>query len=365
MAVTGTVKSLGIIARLGRNAHLPVGDLEFWHREGDAFLELPGPTRYPVRPCLEPACNGHGIAARLMDGRGKVAPGVVLFGGAPRFVPLAQAPLAVSLRNDGKLWAYSKDQLGLYDFDGNLLSERNVSGYFLFPADGNALWIVEGAQDVARVVDEHGDVVDVFNWKNGFNSRAGSDGSLGRIERGAFHALTRTGDERVVPLASTPNPYEILVWFGDNGFITCRGATYCRYDARGRALGSLTIQSVGASDMGEAFAAGREGDVVNFWPAAGAPKRLPLHAAVPGLGAFTVVAVQNDAVLVYGQDHAAWYHGTRMTESFRVDDASYASNIFPLMWESIAARSVCATPDGRLLFTASSAHEFVVIGIDW
>jgi len=365
MNETSSIRSIEKIGFLSWGAALPVSDVEQEFSKGASFLQLPGPTRFPVRPHLELACSSAGIAARVVDGKGSAAPVVVLVGPPTRIVPVAEAPLGISLRDDGKMWVLSGERLRLCDLDGRPVRESGARGYFLQAGAANAVWVLEGSRDIARAVDAHGGVIGEHAWPRGQDARSSTTGSLCRIDGGALHQIDSEGRSQVVPLASRLAPYEQLHWIGETGFITLWGSTFSRYDAAGHKLKSLTLQSIGLTDEGQPFAAGRDGRYVNLWSSSGEATRLPLGSRVPDDGAFSVVAMRNGRSLVHGQDHAAWYRGTQEVESLEVTNDTFRSVVFPLMWNLLPLHLSSATADGQLLLSSASADGLAVFKIDW
>lgn len=359
------IRSIERIGHLSRNEALPVHDIEQEFSKDHALLELPGPTRFPVRPHLELVCNSAGIAARVVNGNGKAAPIVVLIGNGTKIIPVAHIPLALSPRHDGKMWILSSERLILCDLEGRLVGESAVGGYFLLAGTGNSVWVLEGDRNIARAVDARGDVIGEHEWPTGPSVRSNPAGSLCRIDSGAIHKIDNDGRTSVVALASRLAPYERLHWIGETSFITLWGSTFSRYDAVGHKLKSLTIQSIGLTDEGQPFAAGRDGRYINLWSSSGEPTRLPLSSKVPDDGAFSVVATQNGRSLVYGQNHAAWYLDTEEQESLDVTNDTFRSTIFPLMWNLAALHLSSATPDGQLLLSSTSADGLAVFKVDW
>lgn len=330
-----------------------------------AFLSVPGPTSFPVRPHLEPVVSKQQVAARFVDGAGKVAPVVmVLAQGEIKTFTLPFVPLAIEVRSDAKLWVLSETALVICNFQGEIVKTILLKGETLIAGKDDAVWITMVHGSKACYMSKEGQTQGTYLWDFGMKTCRGFDGGLYKVKRDKIQHLSPKGETNEIALSTPIGHFENLLWFDSQWFITTSGAEFKRYSREGLLLKKITVQSIGLSDKAEVFMAGREGSQVQVWFSSGKTQRLPLTSTLPKLGAFTVVGIKEGKALVYGQDYAAWYEDNQLTKSFEVSNQNYLSDIFPLRWELAQAHTI-ATAEGKLILSASSAKGMTLFEVTW
>src|SRR3954471_18154330 len=102
---------LKLLALVPWSAQVPLEVVEIGPPPGGSFLELPGPSRLPVRPHLKPFVSAGGVAALLQRADEHIFPIIFSCGERVRVHPTTEAPLALSRREDGGLWMLTQDRL--------------------------------------------------------------------------------------------------------------------------------------------------------------------------------------------------------------------------------------------------------------
>jgi hypothetical protein len=347
---------------------VPLEVVETGPMAGDSFLELPGPIRLPERPHLNPFVSDGGVAALLQRADGQVFPLILSCGKEARVHPVAEAPLAVSRREDGGVWMLTQDHLTHCNEEGQALDKVAVTGHLLVGSARSAVWVVDLQAETARLVDAGGQIRGEYGWTGGPGSAPGDGGALCALHKSQpfqVRCLRPNGEEESVDLPARPRPAETLLAWKRQGWITRSGATFRRYGPGGGLQGQLTVQSAGLTGTGDLFLSGREGAWVNLWINRGLPQRLPLPAHLPEWGAFAVAAVEGGLCLVSGLDFAAWYRGAEVQETFVVDEDSYRARVFPHLWSLGGLRCAAATPAGTVILSVTGPAGVALIELTW
>jgi hypothetical protein len=340
--VTSTVFSW---SRLSGAAVVDVGP------SSGGMLELPGPRTRPVRPHLELASAPSGIAARVVQGDGKVAALALRDGDV---IPLAAPPLAVAARSDG-VWAMYRDNLIAHDRQGAPRHKIALSGVALVASTGDAAWVASNEQ--AWHVDGGGAVHGPFAWRDPLTAFVSGDKLCARDRHDArmLTCLASDGTVSTEGLAVALAPLEQPIALEGNRLVTLQGVTL-RLRRGGELVGAWTLQVAGLDAAGAGFVVSVSDGKLALWrpvAAAGAPPSRVFPA--PGSSALSAASVAGEDVTLYGQGWSTSYHGATAAPPIQIDEAAYRAAIFPSAWEMAPQHAITVRGDGTIVVAGSGA----------
>ena len=355
---------LAPVAKLEWNNPLQLEVVEIEPPVGGSFLALPGPKRRPVRPYLEPLASPGGIAARVLRGDGKVMPVAVIVGETPKVMELPHPPIALSMRKDGGVWVLNHEGLVHRDGTGMEVQSVHISGITLVGGKENAVWVV-GLND-AWFVEATGAIRGSYPWKGGFSSAGFEDRlcTLDKREPRPVRCLNPNGEERLINLSFSPEPFEQLLAFQDDKMVTITASKLRRYNTEG-VTAELTVQSAGLTADGDVFLSGSKDREITLCSNQGIEKLFHLPSDIPAPGVIPVVAVEGKRSIAYGLDRAIWYDRDRIENTFIVDEDSYRNDVFPKLWSLGTPRFATAKSDGSVVLSATGPSGLVLISIQW
>lgn len=323
---------------------------------GAAAVELPGPRTRPVRPHLELSAGPAGIAARLVQGDGKVIAIAVRDGDT---IPLAAAPLALAARSDG-VWALYRDSLIAHDRQGAQRHRIALSGVALVAAASDAVWLAGTEQ--AWWIDAAGAVRGPFPWREPLASFVSGDRLCARDRRDArrIGCLASDGAAATVGLAFELAPLEHPIALDGDRLVTLQGVTL-RMRRSADLLGTWTLQAAGLDAAGTGFAISARDGKLTLWRPAAATASPARHFPPPGSGSLSAAIVAGDDVTLYGQGWATRYHGTTAGPLTQVDEASYRAAIFPAAWEMSPRHAIAIRGDGTVVVAGSGPTGVAVV----
>jgi len=329
----------------------------------------PGPKYYPVRSYIEETfANPAGLGLMVAWGNGQTMPVAILVGETTKVIQLTKPPQILSVRSDGGVW--TSYPLSHYDSTGTIKKVVEVSGTDLIGVEGDAVWVMDFNQ--AWFVSSSGDVRGPYPWK-GFNSSVGSGVALCTLEGDGVRrvqCLEPDGKKRFVAPLLPQNPEGKLLAFSDNWLLTGDevGGALSYYNSAGVAA-NLNIENAGITSTGEAFVSFRKD---NKWAdvclSNGISRRFSIQYNTPSIDLpfrLSVAAVEGSRTLVYGFDRAVWYEGSRIENSFTVDDNVYRKDIFPHHWRTATHFVTAKSSDGTIIISTSGPTGMAIIGMRW
>ena len=338
---TAASLALGSVTQLPWD-RLPAKVVDVGPPTGSAF-ELPGPRTRPVRPHLELASSPAGLAARLVQGDGAVAPLAVL---GAEVVALPAAPLALSARRDG-VWALYRDKLVHHDRTGAVRHEVPRTGIALLGAEADAAWLV--TNDAAWHIAADGAARGPYPWPGGLVSFAHRAQLCARDKRDdrALACLSPDGASSAPPLPASLEPLEQPLELDGDRLTTLQGATL-RLRKGADILATWTFQAAGLDAAGHAFAVTAEPEQLTLWR--GSPDRQLPSRTFPrvGPGSLSAASVAGDDVTLYSQGRAS-VHRASASEQLTIDEAAYRAQIFPSAWSLSPSRGIAASTGGFTL----------------
>lgn len=311
-----------------------------------SMLELPGPRTRPVRPHLELSAGPAGIAARVVQGDGKVA-ALAIRGG--EVIPLAAPPLAVAARSDG-VWALYRDGLIAHDQHGTPRHKLALSGVALIAGAGDAAWLA--STDQAWHVDGGGAIHGPYAWTDPLTAFVSGDRLCARDRHDArmLSCLASNGTASTAGLAVALAPLEQPIALDGARLATLQGVTL-RLRRGGDLLGAWTLQAAGLDAAGGGFAISAGDGKLGVWRPATGSRTLP----APGSSALSAARITGDDVLVYSQGRATHYRGAAAPASTAIDEAAYRAEIFPSAWEIGSQHAIALRADGTIVVAAAGA----------
>lgn len=334
--VTSTVLSW---SRLSGAAVVDVGA-----SPGGGEIELPGPRTRPVRPHLELSGGPAGIAARVVQGDGKVSALALREG---EVVPLAAPPLAVAARSDG-VWAMYRDGLVAHDRQGAARHKVALSGVALIAGANDAVWVAGTEQ--AWHVDAGGIVHGPFAWREPLAACASGDRLCARDRKDArtVNCLASDGTVSTIALGVALAPLEQPIALEGNRLVTLQGVTL-RQRRGGDLLGAWTLQVAGLDAAGAGFAITASDGELALWRPAAAARVF----SAPGSGALSAAIVVGEDVTLYSQGWSTRHHGATAGAPTQIDEASYRTAIFPSAWEMSSQHAIAVRGDDTIVVAGS------------
>lgn len=310
-------------------------------------LELPGPRTRPVRPHLELSAAPAGIAARVVQGDGKV---IAVALRESDVIPLPAPPLAVAAQRDG-IWAMYRDGLVAHDRQGVPQRRIALSGVALTASAGDAVWVMSTEQ--AWHVDAAGAVHGPFPWHDPLASFS-SGGRVCARDRQDAHTvacLASDGTASTVGLAVALAPLEQPIALDGDRLVTLQGVTV-RQRRGGELLGQWTLQAAGLDAAGAEFAMSASDGKLALWRPAGSfsPGRV---LPAPGPGALSAASVSGEDVMLYSQGRSTRHHGATAGATAQIDEAEYRTAIFPSAWEMSPQHAIAVRGDGTIVVAGS------------
>lgn len=321
-------------------------------------LELPGPRTRPVHPHLELSAAPAGIAARVVQGDGRV---IALALREGEVIPLPAPPLAVAARSDG-VWAMYRDSLVAHDRQGAPHHKVVLSGVALAASASDAVWVASNEQ--AWHVDAGGTVRGPFPWHDPLASFTSGDRLCARDRQDArtVACLASDGTASTVGLAVALAPLEQPIALDGNRLVTLQGVTL-RQRRGGELLGAWTLQVAGLDAAGTGFAMSASDGKLTLWRPAAAGTSPPRAFPAPGSGALSAASVAGEDVMLYGQGWSTRYHGATAGAPAQIDEAAYRTVIFPSAWEMSPQHAIAVRGDGTIVVAGSGAAGAALIGL--
>jgi hypothetical protein len=349
------------VAHLPWDQSLPLEVSVTGPEPGAGAFEVPGPTRIPVRPLAELTAGAGGIVARILGPDGLPRPYAVRVEGPGTTVSLPAPPLSLAPRADGGLWSLQRDGLHHVSSEGAVVSSVAVFGVRLLPLGGDGVWVL--GLDQAWPVQGGGTAAGPHDWRDPLGSSVWNDSLCRPVPGGSagIYCLDEAGRLTFSEMPTAPGPFERLVAMGSEFVLTSTADTLRRYGRDGP-VAALTVRGAGRTAKGEPFLAAADGDATLLWFANAPPRRLSPSKA--GLSAAaSVVAVQGERVLLWEGSRAAWFAGGDVERSFPVDDAGYATELFPHAWRADRPYPFVAGRNGSVLIAASGPSGIAVLEI--
>jgi hypothetical protein len=317
-----------------------------------SMIELPVPRTRPVRPHLELSAAPAGIAARVVQGDGKVL--AVALREAD-VIPLPAPPLAVAARSDG-VWAMYRDSLVAHDRQGAPRHKLALSGVALIGSASDAAWLASNEQ--AWLVDAGGAVHGPFAWRDPLASFVSGDRLCARDRHDArtVACLASDGTASTAGLAVELAPLEQPIALDGDRLVTLQGVTLRQYRGA-EPLGTWTLQVTGVDAAGAGFAISAGDGKLTLWRPAAPPRLFP----APGSGALSAAIVAGEDVTLYGQGWATRYHGATAAPPTQIDEAAYRTAIFPAAWEMSPQHAIAVRGDGTIVVAGSGAAGAAII----
>ena len=308
-----------------------------------SVFEQPGPRTRPVRPHLELSAAPAGIAARVVQGDGKVAALAIRDGDV---IALAAPPLAVAARSDG-VWAMYRDSVVAHDRQGAARHKLALSGVALVAAANDGVWLA--SNDQAWHIAAGGAVRGPFAWRDPLTSFASGDRLCARDRQDArtVRCLAGDGTASTTALAVALAPLEQPIALDGNRLVTLQGVTL-RVRRGGELAGTWTLQGAGIDAAGAGFAISAGEAKLMLWRPAGSRSVAP-----PGSGALAAASVAGEDVTLYGQGWATSYHGATPAPPSQIDEAAYRARIFPSAWEMSPQHAIAIRSDGTVAVATS------------
>ena len=307
-------------------------------------IELPGPRTRPVRPHLELSGGPAGIAARVVQGDGKVSTLALREG---EVVPLAAPPVAVAARSDG-VWAMYRDSLVAHDRQGAARHKVALSGVTLIAGASDAVWVA--ATEQAWHVDAGGAVRGPFAWREPLAAFTSGDRLCARDRKDArtVSCLASDGTASTIALAIALAPLEQPIALDGNRLVTLQGVTL-RQRRGGDLLGAWTLQVAGLDAAGAGFAITASDGKLTLWRPAAAARVV----SAPSSGALSAAIVVGEDVTLYSQGWSTHHHGATAGALTQIDEASYRTAIFPSAWEMSPQHAIAVRGDGTIVVAGS------------
>jgi hypothetical protein len=318
-----------------------------------SMIELPGPRTRPVRPHLELSAAPAGIAARVVQGDGKVAALAIRDG---EVIALPAPPLAVAARSDG-VWAMYRDSVVAHDRQGAARHKIALSGVALVGSANDALWLASNEQ--AWHIDAGGAVHGPFAWRDPLGSFSIGDRLCARDRQDprTVRCLAGNGAASTTALPVALAPLEQPIALDGTRLDTLQGVTLRR--RRGADLvGAWTLQVAGIDASGAGFAISAGEAKLVLWRTAAADAR---SFAIPGSGALGAASVAGEDVTLYSQGRATSYHGATAAPPSEIDEAAYRSRIFPSAWEMSPQHAIAVRGDGTMVVAGSGASGAALV----
>ncbi len=364
------IMSFELITEIEWNNPLPLDVVIVEAPTEGSFIELPGPKKRPVRPYLQPFASSGGIAGRVLLGNQQALAMIVLIReGKTQFVKTTEPPIALSVREDGGIWALNQNNLALYDAQGNQVQTFELSGMTLLEGNDNAVWVI--GYDKAWYVEANGTFSEPYLWKGQLNSGKSKEGSLCTLEKGKplhIHCLKANGEEQTLPFPFQRGPFEKLLLYTKDKIITKSGPNFHLYNILTSQMSTISIQNVGIASNGKIFASTHEDDGIKLWidqteKVLALPSNL---SADEQMEKQTVVAVDGEQYLIYGFGQA-WYHKNGENgaiERFRVNETRYENDIFPSLWQLDTIHSSTATLEGKIIMATSGPTGIAIVSLE-
>ena len=320
-------------------------------------FELPGPRTRPVRPHLELSAAPAGVAARVVQGDGKVIAVALRDGDA---VPLAAPSLAVAPRSDG-VWAMYRDSVVAHDRQGSPRHRIALSGVALIAGANDAVWLASTEQ--AWHIDAAGAVHGPFAWREPLSSFVSGERlcALDRRDARTVSCLASDGTASTVGLAVALAPLEQPIALDGNRLVTLQGVTL-RQRRGSELLGAWTLQVAGLDAAGAGFAISASDSKLTLWRP-GAPASPSRVFSPPGSGAVSAATVVGEDVALYGQGWSGRYHGAAAGTLSQIDEAAYRTAIFPSAWEMSPQHAIAVRGDGTIVVACSGAAGAALVAL--